>query len=155
MPIRNISDIEAIEAVPLVERRLPESTYSALSASAKRTPDGRALSFFPTVSRFDRPFVWTYAQLIEDVTRAANFFHACGVTSESPVAFLLPNLPETHFTIWGGEAAGVVLAINPALEARQIARLLRAAGAGARGEPVGEDFGRVQRFARFARRGAG
>ena len=129
MPIRNISDIEAIEAVPLAERRLPENTYSALSASAKRTPDAPALSFFPTVSQFDRPFVWTYAQLIEDVTRAANFFHACGVTSESPVAFVLPNLPETHFTIWGGEAAGVVLAINPALEARQIGRLLRAARA--------------------------
>ena len=52
-----------------------------------------------------------------DVTRAANFFHACGVTSEHPVAFVLPNLPETHFTIWGGETAGVVLAINPMLEA--------------------------------------
>ena len=56
MPICNISDIEAIEAVPLAERRLPESTYSALSASAKRTPDARALSFFPTVSRIRSPF---------------------------------------------------------------------------------------------------
>jgi fatty-acyl-CoA synthase len=39
----------------------------------------------------------------------------------------LPNLPETHFTIWGGEAAGVVLAINPMLEPNQIAHLLRVA----------------------------
>ena len=50
-----------------------------------------------------------------------------GVDEEHPVAFVLPNLPETHFAIWGGEAAGVVLAINPMFEAGQIAELLRTA----------------------------
>src|SRR5208337_4744937 len=52
-----------------------------------------------------------------------------GVTTDRPVAFVLPNLPETHFTIWGGEAAGAALAINPMLEPRQIAELMRAARA--------------------------
>ena len=61
------------------------------------------------------------------MTRAANAFHTFGVTSDHPVAFVLPNLPETHFTIWGGETAGVVLAINPMLEPSQIAHLLRTA----------------------------
>lgn len=42
---------------------------------------------------------------------------------------MLPNLPETHFTIWGGQAAGIVCAINPLLEAAAIAELLGAAGA--------------------------
>lgn len=45
------------------------------------------------------------------------------------LAFILPNLPETHFTIWGGEAAGIVMAINPLLEAKQMAGLLNAAKA--------------------------
>jgi fatty-acyl-CoA synthase len=40
---------------------------------------------------------------------------------------VLPNLPETHFTIWGGEAAGVVLAVNPLLEPDLIVEILRAA----------------------------
>ena len=52
-----------------------------------------------------------------------------GVASDRPVAFVLPNLPETHFTIWGGEAAGAALAINPMLEAKQIADLMRTARA--------------------------
>ena len=39
---------------------------------------------------------------------------------------MLPNLPETHLTIWGGEAAGIVFAINPLLEPTAIAELLRA-----------------------------
>ena len=63
------------------------------------------------------------------MTRAANLFAALGVATDRPAAFVLPNLPETHFTIWGGEAAGVALAINPMLEPRQIADLLRSARA--------------------------
>jgi len=129
MAIRNQSDIEAIEARPLVERALPENTYAALLASTKRTPNAKALSFFLSADSFDRPHVWTYAELLADVTRAANAFHALGVTPEHPVAFVLPNLPETHFTIWGGETAGVVLAINPMLEPKQIANLMRVARA--------------------------
>lgn len=39
---------------------------------------------------------------------------------------MLPNLPDAHFVIWGGEAAGIAFAINPHLELNQIAELLRA-----------------------------
>jgi fatty-acyl-CoA synthase len=129
MPVRNQSDIEAIEATPLSTRALPENTYAALVASAKRTPDAKALSFFLTADTFERARTWSYRELIADITRMANLFHKLGVTPENPVAFVLPNLPETHFTIWGGEAAGVVLAINPMLEPSRIAQLLRAARA--------------------------
>src|SRR5215471_13554473 len=129
MSIRNLADIEAIEAQPLSSRSLPSNTYAALLASARRTPSAMALSFFLAADDYKRVYTWTYAELIADVTRAANVFHSLGVTTEHPVAFVLPNLPETHFTIWGGEAAGVALAINPLLEPRQIAELLRAARA--------------------------
>jgi fatty-acyl-CoA synthase len=129
MSLRNLADIEAIEAEPLSRRSLPPNTYAALLASAKRTPDAKALSFFLTAEDYKRAHSWTYAELIAEVTRAANVFHSFGVTPEHPVAFVLPNLPETHFTVWGGEAAGVVLAINPLLEPSQIAQLLQAARA--------------------------
>ena len=127
MAIRNMSDIDAFEATPRAARALPETTYAALLASAQRTPGAKALSFFLSADHFDRAQVWTYAELLADVTRAANAFHTLGVTPEHPVAFVLPNLPETHFTIWGGETAGVVMAINPMLEPKQIAHLMRVA----------------------------
>jgi fatty-acyl-CoA synthase len=129
MAIRNLADIAAIEAVPLMERDLPESTYAALVASAKRTPDAPALTFLPSADRLDETHVWTYAEFVADVTRSANVFAALGVATDRPAAFVLPNLPETHFTIWGGEAAGAALAINPMLESRQIVDLLRSARA--------------------------
>ncbi|CRM75391.1 AMP-binding domain protein [Pseudomonas sp. 25 R 14] len=52
--------------------------------------------------------------------------HRLGVRSGKAVFFLFPNLPHTHFVIWGGEAAGVVNAINPLLEPEHIAELIRA-----------------------------
>jgi fatty-acyl-CoA synthase len=129
VPIRNQADIAAIEAVPLSQRALPESTYAALVEAAKRTPDAPALSFFLSADQLDEAHVWTYAELVADVTRAANLFTALGVAADRPVAYVLPNLPETHFAIWGGEAAGAALAVNPMLEPRQVADVLRFARA--------------------------
>ncbi|MBK8458740.1 MAG: acyl-CoA synthetase [Phyllobacteriaceae bacterium] len=127
MPVATISDIDSIEATPLSARALPPNTYAALQATALRTPDAPALSFFLTAESFEHAHTWTYGELLAEITRAANLFHAHGVTRDAPVAFVLPNLPETHFTIWGGEAAGVVFAVNPLLEPAHIAELLRVA----------------------------
>ncbi|MGF6478513.1 acyl-CoA synthetase (AMP-forming)/AMP-acid ligase II [Paraburkholderia sp. JPY419] len=52
-----------------------------------------------------------------------------GVQRDTVVAYVLPNLPETHFVVWGGEAVGIVCAINPLLESDAIGELLNASGA--------------------------
>ena len=101
LPIRNQADIAAVEAVPLSERALPESSYAALVSAAKRSPDAQALSFFLSADRLDETHAWSYVELVADVTRAANLFAALGVAAERPVAYVLPNLPETHFAILG------------------------------------------------------
>jgi fatty-acyl-CoA synthase len=53
----------------------------------------------PSADRLDATHVWTYGELVADVTRAANLLAALGVATDRPAAFVLPNLPETHFTI--------------------------------------------------------
>ena len=65
-----------------------------------------------------------YESFFARITATANFFHSLGVGKDDVVAFVLPNLPETHLTIWGGEAAGIVFAINPLLEPAAIGELL-------------------------------
>ncbi|WP_322617270.1 acyl-CoA synthetase [Pseudomonas sp. BIC9C] len=129
MMVRSLNDIENIEQVPLAERGLASSTYEALTRTAELSPNAPALSFFADATSFRNTHHWSYAELVEDITRAANAFHDLGITPGEVLAFILPNLPETHFTIWGGEAAGVVMAINPLQEAKQMAALLRAAKA--------------------------
>ncbi len=126
--LASMAEIEAIEVTPLGARGLPTNTYDAIAASARLRPDDPALTFFPSAADFREAHRWTYRELLAEITRAANLFHSLGVSREAPVAFLLPNLPETHFTIWGGETAGVVFAVNSLLEPGHAAELLRAAG---------------------------
>lgn len=129
MAVRGLSDITKLEMIPLEARRLPSSTYAALKAQAEKTPQAPALTFLLDAAHIERTEHWNYEQLFADITRAANVFTSLGLKSDEVVAFILPNLPETHFTIWGGEAAGIVMPINPLLDAGQIGELLRAARA--------------------------
>lgn len=125
----NMADIDAFESTPLEARDLPATTYEALQRGAAINPDAVAINFFLSGADYDKPKVLTHRELLAKVTQTANALRKLGIGREDVVAYVLPNLPETHFTIWGGSAAGRVLAINPLMEADQIADLLRAANA--------------------------
>ena len=97
-----------------------------IRAAAWEHAKAPALSFFLRIQDHTRPETWTYESFFARITATANFFHGLGVRKDDVVAFVLPNLPETHLTIWGGQAAGIVYAINPLLEPAAIAELLKA-----------------------------
>ncbi|MBN3733302.1 acyl-CoA synthetase [Burkholderia sp. Tr-20390] len=122
------NDVLAIEAQG-IPPNLPASTYEMICAGAAIDPSAPALSFFSTADAHRDAERWTYRELVRDITRTANLFTRLGVSSNSVIAYVLPNLPETHFVIWGGQAAGIVCAINPLLEGDAIGKLLVAAGA--------------------------
>ncbi|MDQ0458316.1 acyl-CoA synthetase [Rhizobium paknamense] len=124
--VTDITDISELERIPLAEREVPSSTYDMLFRGVSASPDAPALSFFLRAKEFKSPFTWSYRQLFSDITRTANALRRLGIGRKDVVAFVLPNLPETHFVIWGGEAAGIAFAINPLLEAEQISELLTA-----------------------------
>jgi fatty-acyl-CoA synthase len=105
---------------------LPASTYALLQSAAERFGDAPALTFIPDASRVRETHSWSFREVLAKVTQTANLFHSIGVGPHDVVAYVLPNLPETHFTLWGAEAAGIALAINPALGAEQIVDLLSA-----------------------------
>lgn len=122
------ADIDAIEARGL-PARIPESTYEVIQRAASAHPDALALSFFLRADDLAAPETWTYRQFLAQVNRAANLFHSLGAEKDSVIAFVLPNLPEAHFVIWGGQATGIIAAINPMLEVRAISDLLNAVDA--------------------------
>ena len=124
--IAAMSDVVAIERTGPT---LPASTYQMIGQAAVAHPDAPALSFFLRAQDHDRPLTWDYATLFAKITATANFFHGLGIGKDDVIAFVLPNLPETHLTIWGGQAAGIVSAINPLLEPAAIGELLKAGGA--------------------------
>ena len=130
MSIRTLQDILTLEQRPLPNAGL-DNTYALIARGAAINPQAPALSFFVRVEDHANPVRWTHAQLLAEITRAANLFHRLGIRRDTAlsgvVAFILPNLPETHFTIWGAEAAGIAFAVNPQLDGQQMAQLLSAA----------------------------
>jgi fatty-acyl-CoA synthase len=123
--IHSLADIERLESIPL-ERRLEgfDSSYDVFCRAAKLWPEAPALSFLPQGAVDEAVLTVSYKDLLANITRAANLFHSLGLEASDVVSYLLPNLPQTHFVLWGGQAAGIVNAINPLLEAEQIAVLL-------------------------------
>jgi len=125
---RTIADIEAFEKIPLEKRLDVFNTYDLLKKGAAINPDATAISFFLSGDSYDKPLQVTYRELMANITRTANLFHDLGVGSRDVVSYLLPNLPHTHYVLWGGEAAGIVNPINPLLEPGTIAEICQAAG---------------------------
>jgi fatty-acyl-CoA synthase len=125
---RNIGDIEKFENTPIEERMQAFNTYDLLKKGAAINPEATAISFFLAGDTYDQPMQVTYRDLMANITKTANLFHDLGVGPADVISYLLPNLPQTHYVLWGGEAAGIVNPINPLLEPATIAEICQAAG---------------------------
>jgi acyl-CoA synthetase (AMP-forming)/AMP-acid ligase II len=122
----SMDDIRTLEAGPALDLEACPSTYALLARGAALAPEAPAMSFFLRGRDYRRPFRWSQRQWLAEITRCGNLFRSLGVQRGDVVGFALPNLPETHWTIWGAEAAGIAFALNPLLEAPLLLELLRA-----------------------------
>jgi len=126
-PVATMGDILELERAGW-PADLPESTYEMIQRGVAINQEAPALSFFLTAEDPCNVEVWSYGELLRRITQTANFFQTLGVGKDDVVSFILPNLPETHFTLWGGQAAGIVAAVNPFLEPSAMAAILAAVG---------------------------
>ena len=143
LEFKTSADVEAFEKIPIENRMTAFDTYEMLKQGAALNPDNPAMSFILSGDAYDQPMVITYRDFIANITRTANLFNDLGIGSNDVVSYLLPNLPHTHYVLWGAEAAGIVNPINPLLEPNTIADICRAAGTKvlvALGEMPGSDI---------------
>jgi fatty-acyl-CoA synthase len=126
--IRGLQDIEEIEKTPYSERVSRKSTLELLEEGAAMQPDAPAISFLQSGDTYDQPLVISHRELISRIRRTANLFADLGVGAGDVVTYVLPNLPQTHYVLWGAEAAGIANPINPLLEPGTIRDICRAAG---------------------------
>lgn len=124
--VSSLADIERIEATPWQELLPARTTYELLRLASECHPERTALRFILRADPEACDFQLSYQGLMERITQAANAFHRSGVTAGDAVAILLPNLPETHFAMYGAQAAGIANPINPMLEADHIASIIHA-----------------------------
>lgn len=122
--VSGLKDLEQLEQTPFEQLNLPASTYALLEEAKQQHGDRTALRFLLEGKTDELGITYSYNELFAKITQTANALHQLGITKTDTVAMLLPNLPQSHFTIWGGEAAGIFNPINPLLEVEHIASIL-------------------------------
>ena len=141
--IRSAQDVKEIEKTPHRQRVRVDNTYAAIAHGAALNPEATAISFMMSGETFDQPMAVSYQDLITKIRQSANLFSDLGVGPTDVVTYLLPNIPQTHYVLWGAETAGIVNPINPMLEPATIGDICRAAGTKvlvALGEVPGSDI---------------
>lgn len=125
--IKTLADIESFEQTPIEMRMSSFTTYDTIKQGAALNPDAPAISFIMSGDAYKEPMQVTYREFMQQIHRTANLFHDLGVGPTDVISYLLPNIPHTHYVLWGGEAAGIVNPINPMLEAATIRDICLAA----------------------------
>ena len=130
-------DVEAVEAqsFPL---DMPSSFQVRRHRAVMAHAEWPAAYLF---MRAKRPERQTCREFFEDVTRTATLFHALGATKDTVIAYILLNLWGMHLVIRGGQASGIVAAINPAPEPDATVHQLQAMNARIRVTLVSFDDG--------------
>ncbi|CAN7160206.1 acyl-CoA synthetase [Acidovorax sp. LjRoot129] len=127
--VRSLADVERLEARPLAEALLVQSTYEIFCNAAHAFGDKTALTFLPTANPADTPLRWSFNELLAGIHQTANLLHALRVGPEDAVAVLLPGCLEYHLALWGGEAAGIVQPLNPMLTDEKLVAMMTVARA--------------------------
>jgi fatty-acyl-CoA synthase len=122
-PLRTLDDIERLERTPWRARLASDTTYGLLRNACERHANRPALRLLLAPSADSPVRELKYGELLEGVHRKANALHACGLPADAAVTILLPNLIESHFALWGAQAAAIASPVNPMLDAAYIARI--------------------------------
>ncbi len=124
-----MAEIEAFEQTPFADRDLPANTFELIRRGGGDDLDRPALTFFLDPNRYDKAVTFSYRQLLAKITQTANLLHDVGIRPGDVVSMLMPNMPETFFSILGGEMGGIINPINPMLDVPTIADIMNAAEA--------------------------
>ena len=125
----SLADIEALERTPYEEAIPARTTYGLIARAAERFGERVAFTYLPDGELATPAVQVSYRELLANVHRAANLFRRLGVGPDDAVAILAPNIPATHYALWGAQLAGRACPINFMLQPDHVAALLDASGA--------------------------
>ncbi|MFT7613108.1 MAG: fatty-acyl-CoA synthase [Parvicellaceae bacterium] len=128
----NFKGIATREDILKIEREKqestwPSSTYNAIHDSMSDNPNEPALSFFMLGNEYKKPFTFTYSELISEINKIANQLHKLGVGKGDAIGLVMPNLPETCFSLIAAQTVGIAFPINPLLDKKHLKELMIAA----------------------------
>jgi fatty-acyl-CoA synthase len=127
-PLKTLADVERFEEeMPLLQRLPGDSVYDVFVGAAEAHGDRTVLRMLMTGADDEQARQVSYEEILGLVRQAANLFSSLGGVRPG-VAYMLPNLIETHAVLWGAETAGYAVPINFLLQPDHIRGLIEASG---------------------------
>lgn len=123
-PIKSEQDICRLEQTPFEQALAVTNTYQLFQNSARAFGESTALTFLVTADPEQPPVRCSYAELFTGITQTANLLYSLGIRENDVIAILLPNCIECHLALWGAEAAGIVLPLNPLFSDEKLAAMM-------------------------------
>jgi fatty-acyl-CoA synthase len=124
-PLRDLSDIERIESVPLDNRLSVVDFYQRIAlALAACNRDDTAIHFIHDGDIDGIVHQTSFAALRGNIERVASFLRSRLIEHPDVVAIVLPTMPAAYWTIIGTMAQAVPFPVNWMLEPQYLLRLL-------------------------------
>ena len=127
--IRSSDDLDSIERSDYDVWAGARSTYELLRLSAQAQPEAPAIVYVHDPADPQSMLVWSHAELLSQIHRAATLFRSLGISRNVPVALLVPHIPSAQVALWAAQLAGCAFPINFLLNAEHVAELLQASRA--------------------------
>lgn len=113
-----------IEKISYQQRYHCQTTYQVFCHAAAEFPADIAIAEHLTATRGEVAKQLTFDGLTKKINQTANLFKSFGVQRTDVVSILLPNLTETHLSLWASQAVAIANPINYLLQVEHIVEIL-------------------------------
>jgi fatty-acyl-CoA synthase len=128
-PLRNLSDVENLERVPLEQRLLSWDVNDWLRHGLNLSPEKVAIRYVADGNPDSPAIDVTYDELKRRAAATANLFHSLGVGPGDAVLYLMPTIPALYSVMLGSLATGIACCTNWMLEPSHWVGLIQASRA--------------------------
>ena len=122
--MNTLEELEAFARTPWQERFPETSSYEIIGNTAQRYPDAHAIKFLFSGAIDEEPVCISYQHFLENINATANALHSLGLPVGAVTSLVLPNLPQTLYSLYGAQALGIAGPINPLLEPDALSDIL-------------------------------
>lgn len=113
-----------LEKISYQDRYHCKTTYDVFCHAADEYSADIAIAEHVTAYRDEVANELTFANLAKKINQTANLYKSFGVERTDVVSILLPNLTETHLSMWASQVVGIANPINYLLQVDHIVEIL-------------------------------
>jgi fatty-acyl-CoA synthase len=113
-----------LEKISYHDRYHCKTTYDVFCHAADEYPSDIAIVEHVTATRDEVATQLTFTSLAQKINQTANLYKSFGVERTDVISILLPNMSDTHLSIWASQAVGIANPINYLLQVEHIVEIL-------------------------------